>query len=358
MNLLTRSKIKPLEFCNKVTASSHTLKAIEELLKSFELRQRTTSDVRQLNRFITTVTELVIGPSSSLDIKIASAAIEEMSRAFTMFAPYRDVRKVSIFGSARTTPDSPIYALTAATAKALADHHFMVVTGAGPGIMEAGMVGAGRENSIGVSIRLPFESGANSVIAGDDKYVSMRYFFTRKLMLVKESHAFLCMPGGFGTLDETFELLTLAQTAKSVPVPIVFLEVPGQPFWTPLMKVLEPLLLDHGLISESDISLYTITDNIDDAVKEITTFYANYNSIRFVDNTLYIRVQRAVPDDQFLEIATRFASLAVDGVILQTSATPEELKDNDMPDLPRISLKYAAKGFADLRGLIDALNKF
>lgn len=358
MNLLTRSKIKPLEFCNKVTASPHTLKAIEELLKSFELRQRTTSDVRQLNRFITTVTELVIGPSSSLDIKIASAAIEEMSRAFTMFAPYRDVRKVSIFGSARTTPDSPIYALTAATAKALADHHFMVVTGAGPGIMEAGMVGAGRENSIGVSIRLPFESGANSVIAGDDKYVSMRYFFTRKLMLVKESHAFLCMPGGFGTLDETFELLTLAQTAKSVPVPIVFLEVPGQPFWTPLMKVLEPLLLDHGLISESDISLYTITDNIDDAVKEITTFYANYNSIRFVDNTLYIRVQRAVPDDQFLEIATRFASLAVDGVILQTSATPEELKENDMPDLPRISLKYAAKGFADLRGLIDALNKF
>ena len=358
MNLLTRSKIKPLEFCNKVTASSHTLKAIEELLKSFELRQRTTSDVRQLNRFITTVTELVIGPSSSLDIKIASAAIEEMSRAFTMFAPYRDVRKVSIFGSARTTPDSPIYALTAATAKALADHHFMVVTGAGPGIMEAGMVGAGRENSIGVSIRLPFESGANSVIAGDDKYVSMRYFFTRKLMLVKESHAFLCMPGGFGTLDETFELLTLAQTAKSVPVPIVFLEVPGQPFWTPMMKVLEPLLLDHGLISESDISLYTITDNINDAVKEITTFYANYNSIRFVDNTLYIRVQRAVPDDQFLEIATRFASLAVDGVILQTSATPEELKENDMPDLPRISLKYAAKGFADLRGLIDALNKF
>lgn len=341
-----------------MTISSNTRKAINDLLESFESIQRSSSDIRQLNRFITTVTELVSGPSSSLDIKIASAAIEEMSRAFTMFAPYRDVRKVSIFGSARTTPDSPIYALTAATAKALADHHFMVVTGAGPGIMEAGMVGAGRENSIGVSIRLPFESGANSVIAGDDKYVSMRYFFTRKLMLVKESHAFLCMPGGFGTLDETFELLTLAQTAKSVPVPIVFLEVPGQPFWTPLMKVIEPLLLDHGLISESDTSLYTITDNIEDAVKEITNFYANYDSIRFVDNMLYIRVQRAVPDDQFLEIATRFASLAVDGVILQTSATPEELKDNDVPDLPRISLKYAAKGFADLRGLIDALNQF
>jgi uncharacterized protein (TIGR00730 family) len=341
-----------------VTVSSNTRKAIEDLLKSFEAAQRTPSDVRLLNRSINTISDLVNGPSSSLDIKIASSAIEEMSRAFTMFAPFRNVRKVSIFGSARTTPDSPIYELTAATAKALAAHHFMVVTGAGPGIMEAGMVGAGRENSIGVSIRLPFETGANSVIDGDDKYVSMRYFFTRKLMLVKESHAFLCMPGGFGTLDETFELLTLAQTAKSVPVPIVFLEVPGHPFWTPLMKVMEPLLLDHGLISESDTSLYTITDNIDDAVNEITRFYANYDSIRFVDDILYIRMQRAVPDVQFREITSRFASLAVDGAIEQTSATPEEVKDDDVPNLARVSLKYAAKGYADLRGLIDALNQF
>ena len=341
-----------------MTTSSNTRKAINDLLESFESIQRSSSDIRQLNRFITTVTELVSGPSSSLDIKIASAAIEEMSRAFTMFAPYRDVRKVSIFGSARTTADSPIYALTAATAKALAENNFMVVTGAGPGIMEAGMVGAGVEKSIGVSIRLPFESGANSVIAGDDKYVSMRYFFTRKLMLVKESHAFLCMPGGFGTLDETFELLTLAQTAKSVPVPIVFLEVPGQPFWTPLMKVLEPLLLDHGLISESDTSLYTITDNIEDAVNEITNFYANYHSLRFVNDVLYIRLQRSVPTERFSEIARRCAALASDGVIEQTTATAEEIHDNDMPEMPRVSLRYAAKGFADLRELIDALNQF
>lgn len=341
-----------------MTISTNTHKAINDLLESFESIQRSSSDVRQLNRFITTVTELVRGPSSSLDIKIASSAIEEMSRAFTMFAPYRYVRKVSIFGSARTTADSPIYALTSATAKALAEHNFMVVTGAGPGIMEAGMVGAGRENSIGVSIRLPFETGANSVIAGDDKYVSMRYFFTRKLMLVKESHAFLCMPGGFGTLDETFELLTLAQTAKSVPVPIVFLEVPGHPFWTPLMKAMEPLLLDHGLISASDTSLYTITDNIEDAVNEITNFYSNYHSIRFVNDVLYIRLQRSVPTERFSEIARRCAALASDGVIEQTTATAEEIHDNDVPEMPRVSLKYAAKGFADLRELIDALNKF
>jgi hypothetical protein len=177
-------------------------------------------------------------------------------------------------------------------------------------------------------------------------------------MLVKESHAFLCMPGGFGTLDETFELLTLAQTAKSVPVPIVFLEVPGHPFWTPLMKAMDPLLLDHGLISPSDTSLYTITDNIDDAVNEITRFYANYDSIRFVDDILYIRLQRAIPDEHFSEIARNFSALSVDGVVQQTTATPDEVKDNDLPDLPRVSLKYAAKGFADLRGLIDALNQF
>jgi uncharacterized protein (TIGR00730 family) len=251
-----------------VTVSSNTQKAIDELLKSFEVSLRTSADIRQLNRFITTVTELISGPSSSLDIKIASSAIEEMSRAFTMFAAFRNVRKVSIFGSARTTPDSPIYELTAATAKELADHQFMVVTGAGPGIMEAGMVGAGRENSIGVSIRLPFETGANSVIAGDDKYVSMRYFFTRKLMLVKESQAFLCLPGGFGTLDETFELLTLTQTGKGVPVPIVLLDLPGDRFWHSIDDLIRNQLLVRGLVSSEDLALYRVCDSISDATSE------------------------------------------------------------------------------------------
>jgi len=341
-----------------VTQSPHSRKALEELSAKFDKSERSPSDFRQLNRLVATTAELVTGVASSLDIKIASSALEEMSRAFTMFAPFRDIKKVSIFGSARTAPDSDIYALTVATAKALAEHDFMVVTGAGPGIMEAGMVGAGREKSIGVSIRLPFETGANSIIAGDEKYVSMRYFFTRKLMLVKESHAFLCMPGGFGTLDETFELLTLAQTAKSLPVPIVFLEVPGQPFWTPLMNAIEPLLLDHGLISPSDTSLYTITDNIEDAVKEITQFYNNYDSIRFVNGDLYIRINREIPEIPFSEIAQKFAHLASDGLLTQTSASAEEVTDNDKPHLYRVALKYSAKGFADLRALIDALNHF
>ena len=330
--------------------------SIERLNRLIGHSKRSTSDLRQIVRLLSTAGDLVEGDASSLDIKIASSAVDEMSRAFDMFAPYRNVPKVSIFGSARTTPDNPIYATTAQTAKELANAGYMVVTGAGPGIMEAGMLGAGRENSIGVSIRLPFESGANSVIAGDEKYVSMRYFFTRKLMLVKESQAFLCLPGGFGTLDETFELLTLAQTAKSVPVPIVMLEVAGDPFWTPLMQTMEPLLIRHGLISESDTTLYSITDNIQEAVGVITRFYANYHSIRFVDNRLFIRTQRQVPAHLLDELNNNFGHLSHDGVISQSGATPIEIIDNDNVHLNRLSLSYKAKGFADLRPLIDWLN--
>ncbi len=186
-----------------------------------------TKDLRLAEAFISEALGLVTDQPETLDLKIASAAVAEMRDAFAMFAPYKDVRKVTIFGSARTTREDPLYEQARKVAHDLAADGWMVITGAGPGIMEAGMLGAGRERSIGVSIRLPFETGANSVIAGDAKHVSMKYFFTRKLMLVKESSAFVCLPGGFGTLDETFELLTLTQTGKGMPVPIVFLDTPG-----------------------------------------------------------------------------------------------------------------------------------
>jgi uncharacterized protein (TIGR00730 family) len=313
---------------------------------------------KMLDRLLKATADLIDSEASSLDFKIATTTLEEMTRAFDMFAPYRDKPKVSIFGSARTTPENPIYGLTARTAKALSDSGFMVVTGAGPGIMEAGMLGAGRENSIGVSIRLPFETGANSVIAGDEKYVSMRYFFTRKLMLVKESQAFLCMPGGFGTLDETFELLTLAQTAKSVPVPIVFMEVPGDPFWSPLMDTMEPLLRRHGLISDDDHTLYKIADSIEQAVNEIVGFYKNYHSIRFVNDVMYLRMQREIPASDFQVLEREFAYLAKDGFIEQTKASGIEVKESDHPGLFRVALKYAGKGFASLRPFIDAINRY
>lgn len=333
-------------------------KLLNEISDAVALSKRSPQDLRMVSRILAASRDLVSGNASSLDLKIAGTSVEEMVRAFEMFAPYRDVRKVTIFGSARTTPANPIYGATVKAAKTLAAHGYMVVTGAGPGIMEAGMLGAGRENSIGVSIRLPFESGANSIIAGDEKYVSMRYFFTRKLMLVKESHAFLCLPGGFGTLDETFELLTLAQTAKSVPVPIVFLEIPGDPFWSPLMESMEPLLVRHGLISPADTTLYRITDDVDAAVSEITSFYANYHSLRYVDNIMYLRTQRRIPDPDFDAIAREHSELAADGTITQQGPTDIEMREKDLPTLTRIRLDYVKKGFAEIRPLIDALNRY
>jgi hypothetical protein len=166
------------------------------------------------------------------------------------------------------------------------------------------------------------------------------------------------MPGGFGTLDETFELLTLAQTAKSVPVPIVFLEVQGDPFWTPLMNTMEPLLKNHGLISSSDTSLYRITDSIDSAVSEITDFYSNYHSIRFVRNRLYIRMRREIPPADFSALVHQFGHLTQDGDIRQSSPSDDEIKDKDNLELFRVSLMYSAKGFADLRPLINAINRY
>ena len=205
-----------------------------------------------------------------LDLKIASAALEEMREAFKMFAPFRDIPKVTIFGSARTQMADPlVHAGSRRRRPARRLPAGWSITGAGPGIMQAGMEGAGRDKSIGVSIRLPFEQGANSVIAGDVKYVSMKYFFTRKLMLIKESNGFICLPGGFGTLDETFELLTLTQTGKGLPVPIVFLDTPGDPYWETVHDFVDHQLVERGLVAAADTELYLVTDDRQAAVDEV-----------------------------------------------------------------------------------------
>ncbi len=206
-------------------------------------------NVRLAESLVSEAIGLIGDHPDTLDLKIATAALTEMRAAYRMFAPYKRERKVSIFGSARTKPDDPLYAQARDLAALLAERGWMTVTGAGPGIMQAGMEGAGRERSIGVSIRLPFETGANDIIAGDDKHVSMKYFFTRKLMLIKESQAFVCLPGGFGTLDETFELLTLVQTGKSLPVPIVLLDAPGDPYWEQVEQFVRDQLIARGLVS-------------------------------------------------------------------------------------------------------------
>lgn len=315
-------------------------------------------DFRIAQGFVAEVLGLIDDEPTTLDLKIASASITEMRDAFAVFAPYRTIPKVTIFGSARTAKDDPLYEQTRQVAHLLAEAGWMVVTGAGPGIMEAGMEGAGREKSIGVSIRLPFETGANSVIAGDAKHVSMKYFFTRKLMLVKESSAFVCMPGGFGTLDETFELLTLTQTGKGLPVPIVFLDTPGDPYWEAVDAFVNDHLVGRGLVSPVDRALYTITDSAEEAARSIQRFYANYHSVRIVGDDIVIRMQRGPDDEQLAVLNDRFGQLATDGAIRRVEPYGVERRQQDHLELARIAFGFDRHGYAELRGLIDEINGY
>ena len=300
---------------------------------------------------------LITDEPDTLDLKIATAALAEMRDAYEMFKPYKHERKVSIFGSARIKPDDPLYAQARNLAAALADRGWMTVTGAGPGIMQAGMEGAGVENSIGVSIRLPFESGANSIIADDDKHVSMKYFFTRKLMLIKESQGFVCLPGGVGTLDETFELLTLTQTGKGMPVPIVLLDEPGDPYWEAVDGLMQQLVR-RGLVSAGDTALYTITDSCDEACRIIDEFYANYDSIRFVGDHMVMRMQHGPTDAQLADLNERYGHFVVDGTIHRAEPYKIEVRDNDKLDLERIAFHFTRHGYDDIIRLIGDINSY
>ncbi len=290
------------------------------------------------------------------DFKIANSALKEMRYAFHVFAPYRGQRKVAIFGSARTMPEDPLYEQARAFAAAMAERDWMVITGAGPGIMSAGIEGAGTENSFGVNIRLPFEAATSQFIADDPKLINFRYFFTRKLSFIKESHGFVLLPGGFGTMDEAFELLTLVQTGKSHPAPVVLLEVPGGTYWASWKRFVEEELLVRRLISPDDLDLVHITADVEDAVREIEGFYSNYHSIRFVDRALIVRLHRLPSEEELKRLNEDFADILTTGRIEPAPASPAEVADHDHVELARIRLRFDRTHWARLRKLIDALN--
>ena len=291
-----------------------------------------------------------------LDLKITASALREMRTAFATFRPYHERPKVTIFGSARTLPDDPLYIQTRRLAADLAGAGWMVVTGAGPGIMAAGMEGAGRESSFGVTIRLPFEEAANEFIQGDEKLVAMKYFFTRKLMLVKESAGFVALPGGFGTQDETFELFTLQQTGKSVPAPIVLLDTPGGTYWHSWLRFVEEELVANGLVSPGDLDLFLITDDVDAACGEITGFYRNYHSIRWNGDTLIVRMLQAPTDEQLAALNETHGHLLVDGDIVLAEPTPAERSGNDHLQLARLAMTYDKYRQSSIHGIIRDVN--
>ena len=310
-----------------------------------------------INEIKETADRLARDHASRGDLKILSRTLKELRYAFKVFAPYRHRRKITLFGSARLAETTPVYQQAVEFGRELARRGWMVVTGAASGIMEAGHVGAGRELSIGVNILLPFEQEANPVIAGDHKLIHLKYFFTRKLLLVKETHAVALFPGGFGTLDEGFEVLTLVQTGKREMMPVVLVDEPGGDYWRSWEQTIRRLLVDRGMISPHDLSLFKITDRVEEAVEEIVGFYRVYHSMRFVDEELVLRLHRPLPEPLLERLNGEFADILAGGQIRQTSALPAEAGDTHLAGMPRLTLHFDRRSLGRLRQLIDVINR-
>lgn len=289
------------------------------------------------------------------DIKIVNTALRELRRSYSVFAPFRDSPKCSIFGSARVAIDDPAYLKAQEMGAALARDGWMIITGGGPGIMTAGIRGAGPENSFGITIRLPFESAISNADLPADRLVNFRYFFTRKLTFMKESSAYVIFPGGFGTLDETFELLTLMQTGKEYPAPIILFEPEGDDYWKVWEGLVQDELMDAGLVSDHDLSLVHVVSDVEEACAYIYDFYSGYHSMRYVDGALVLRLQREISDDDLAKLNIDFQDILVGGQIERTRALQQEVEDDDFIEQPRLILDFDNRSFARLHNLIRAL---
>lgn len=308
-----------------------------------------------IQRALETILRLSETEIDRLDWKILSASIGDMERAFQVFHPYRHVRKVAVFGSARTNDTAPEYQLAYDFAQAITQQGFMTITGAGGGIMAAANAGAGAENSFGLNIQLPFEQGANKYISGDPKSIPFKYFFTRKLFFLRESDAVALFPGGFGTQDEALETLTLCQTGRYGPVPMVLIDRPGGTYWRDWDSYLRKNLAATGLIGVEDLNLYTITDDIQVATEVIRTFYQVYHSSRYVGEQFVMRLKMAISDRDLELLNREFADLVTSGEIVQTTALADELEDAS--HLPRLVFKFDRRDFGKLYQMIGKINQ-
>src|SRR5262245_2324955 len=304
---------------------------------------------------LTTALKMFEDGAGVANLKIASAALKEMRYGFKVFAPYRNVRKVTVFGSARTPAEHAVSHQAYAFGKRMADAGWMVMTGAGSGVMGAAQHGAGGERSFGLNIRLPSEQEANPWIADDPKLISFKYFFTRKLFLVREAHGMAFLPGGFGTCDEAFEALTLIQTGKAPLLPLVLLDAPGGEYWRKLVDFMRTEMLGHGMISPEDLNLFYLTDDVEAAAAEIESFYRVFHSQRYVGDRLLLRLQRPLPPEAVADLNTRFRDI-LSGPAVQ-SPEPLAAEADEHPDLPRLVLPFNRSSVHRLRLLLDRVNQ-
>lgn len=331
--------------------------AIDRLISELTAKVGVDHNDDLIRSLIVTSLDMDHADTARLELKIASQTLSEILNAWRVFGPYRQRPKVTIFGSARTKPDHPDYLVTKAVGAAMADRGWMAITGAGPGIMTAGIEGAGTANSFGVNIVLPFEQDAAEVIADDPKLATFRYFFTRKLAFMKESDAFILAPGGFGTLDEAFELLTLIQTGKSYPAPIVLLDHDESEYWSSWLEFVEAELLAGGMISPADTELFLHTHDVEEACRWICDFYSCYHSIRYVGKRLIIRLRRELNSESVARLNDEFADIIAQGEIEPCEATDAERRDQDHVDLPRLGLHFNNRSFARLVVMIRRINE-
>ncbi|MEC8678385.1 MAG: LOG family protein [Candidatus Margulisiibacteriota bacterium] len=312
---------------------------------------------KYIKEILTTICKIPQIDIDSGEWKLLSRTIKELKNSFQRFAPYKEKRKVAIFGSARTIPSNPLFKLTEEFSKLMTQNDFMVITGAGGGIMEAGNKGGGDE-SFGLNIRLPFEQSANEYIKGNSKLVSYNYFFTRKLMFIKESDATVLFPGGFGTLDEAYEGLTLIQTGKSLPRPIILMQNPGDDYWQTWVSFFTEIMLRDKYISPDDMDLFTICESKDDAVKIITSFYKNYHSLRYVGDYAVLRLNKEITADNIKKLNDHFSDIVVEGDIQQTEPFPDEVATRDQLKKFRIAFKFNKINFGRLVSMVHMINSF
>jgi uncharacterized protein (TIGR00730 family) len=319
-------------------------------------RHRVTPEelVAQLKETVERLPESGLGRA---DLKMLSTSFRELIHAFRRFSKMERLRKVTVFGSARTPVGSPVWKQAEAFGREMAARGWMVVTGGGPGVMEAAHVGAGKELSLGINILLPFEQKDNRVLDGSGNTIHTKYFFTRKLLFVKESEGVALFPGGFGTMDEAFEVLTLLQTGKSHPFPVVLLDEPGGHYWRKFERFVEEELRDEGWISPQDTGIYRITDSVAEAIAEIEGFYRVYHSLRYVGEELVVRMKEPMTEERLVHLRTRFAGiLAGGGDFRLCGPLPDEANEPEIAHLPRLVFPFNRRDFGELRRLVDFLN--
>jgi len=338
-------------------ADPEVARAIDDLVA---LLPSGTENTDLLTEIVTSAMRLPASDADRGELKILSHTLRDFHASFRTFGGHRDRRKVAIFGSARTPPESPVYRLCHDLSARLVEDGFMVITGAGPGIMRAGNEGATPANSFGVSITLPFEAASNDIIAGDPKLIEFKYFFTRKLSFVKESDAIVLFPGGFGTMDEGYESLTLLQTGKCDPLPVIMMDVPGGNYWPSWERYVRENLLQRGLISPYDRNLFRVTSSVEAAAREIELFYSCYHSLRYVGDTCILRLNEPPSERLLALLDERYGDLLAEGSFeaLGGPHPAERHEPDEIKALPRIGFRFVRRRFGRLRRLIDEINLF